>query len=444
MNLQGLSFESMPPLAVPYRFFITAPVFIMVVGLLWLFASPIELISRWSNLMLATTHAITLGFMLMVMFGALFQILPVVSGIAIPKVRVLSMWVYISLLLGVALLVSGFALGHHYLLASGALSSLLAFLIFLAGLLTAFPQMRNTPTSWSIRLAAFGLLVTIGFGVAFIAGWLVPGWFPDLRGWTNVHLLWGITGWTLLLIMGVSFQIIPMFYVTPDYPKWVSQLLPALIILQLITYTLGKLTDLIATDSLMRQMQLVLLTITTSSYAVYTLYLLAKRKRRAVDVTVWFWKIAMVSFILAALLMLVIIFYQGEYLPQLQLLLIVITLAGFALALITGMLLKIIPFLVWLNIQQKWIKHPSRKMPLSNMQQVIPIKAAKQQYYLFIVILLVLIIIFAGYNPAWLIKIAAIQLIVTFAYLFYNLFKAKSLYNQLDKELDESQDFIYE
>ncbi len=444
MNLRGLSFESMPPLAVPYRFFVTAPVFVMIVGLLWLFASPLDFVFRWSNIMLATTHAITLGFMLMVMFGALFQILPVVTGIAMPKVRVLSMWVYMSLVLGVVLLVSGFALGHHYLLASGALSTLLAFLIFLGGLLTAFPQMRNTPTSWAIRLAAFGLLVTIGFGITFIVGWLVPDWLPDLRGWTNIHLLWGITGWTLLLIMGVSFQIIPMFYVTSNYPKWVSQLLPVLIILQLITFTLGKLTDLIAADSLMRQMQIVLLAMTTSSYAVYTLYLLAKRKRLAVDVTVWFWKIAMVSFILAALLVLVITFYEGQYLAQLQLLLAVIFLAGFALALITGMLLKIIPFLVWLDIQQKWIKHPSRKMPLSNMQQVIPIKAAKQQYSLFIVILLMMIIIFAGYNPAWLIKIAAIQLIVTFTFLFYNLVKAKFLYNKLNKQLDESEDIIYE
>jgi len=108
------------------------------------------------------------------------------------------------------------------------------------------------------------------------------------------------------------------------------------------------------------------------------------------------------------------------------------------------MLLKIIPFLVWLNIQQKWIKHPSRKMPLSNMQQVIPIKVAKLQYYLFVAILPVMIIIFAGYNPVWIIKIAAIQLIVTFAYLFYNLLKAKALYNRLDNQLDETQDMNYE
>jgi len=444
MNLRGLSFEAMPPLAVPYRFFITAPLSMIVVGLLWLFASPAELVSRWSNLMLASTHAITIGFMLMVMFGALFQVLPVITGIAMPKAKQLSLWVYTLLLLGVVLLVSGFALGHDYLLASGAIATLVSFLIFYIGLLSTFPKMRNTATSWSIRLASFALLVTIGLGIVFIVGWVIPGWFTDLREWTNIHLLWGIVGWALLLIMGVSFQIIPMFYVTPDYPKWVSHLLPALIMLQLIVFTLGKLATFISPDSEIYQIQLVLLIITTSSYAVYTLYLLAKRKRRAVDVTVWFWKIAMVSFIIAAALLLFIVFYNGQYLEQLHLLLAAIVLVGFLLALITGMLLKIIPFLVWLNIQQKWIKHPSRKMPLSNMHQVIPIKAARQQYYLFVSAIPLILIIFSGFHSAWLIKIVAIQLILTFAYLFYNLLKAKALYNRLDKQLDETQDVSYE
>jgi len=50
----------------------------------------------------------------------------------------------------------------------------------------------------------------------------------------------------------------------------------------------------------------------------------------------------------------------------------------------------------------------------------------------------------SGFHSAWLIKIVAIQLILTFAYLFYNLLKAKALYNRLDKQLDETQDVSYE
>jgi len=214
--------------------------------------------------------------------------------------------------------------------------------------------------------------------------WLEPEYFPDFRSWTNIHLLWGIIGWAFLLVMAVSFQIIPMFYVTPDYPKWVSHFLPALIILQLIVFSITKLLTLSEPNIILMQFEMFLITLTVSSYAIYTLFLLGQRKRKALDVTIWFWKTAMTSFIVAAVIFIGNIFYQGQYQQQIELFLAVLVLVGFALALITGMLLKIVPFLVWLNIQQKWIKHPSRKMPLSNMQQVIPLKVAKRQYFLFI------------------------------------------------------------
>jgi len=162
VNLRGLSFDAMPPLVVPYQFFITAPLSLIAIGLLWLFAEPFEFATRWSNLALATTHGITLGFMLMVMFGALFQVLPVVTGIAMPQAKRLSRWVHFFLLIGVICLVSGFYIRHNYLLATGAASVLIAMLLFVTGLFISFPQMRNSPTSWAIRLASFSLLIPFG------------------------------------------------------------------------------------------------------------------------------------------------------------------------------------------------------------------------------------------------------------------------------------------
>lgn len=436
MNLRGLSFEAMPPLAVPFRFFITAPLFILLVGGLWLFASPVELLSRWSGLMLASTHGITLGFMLMIMFGALFQVLPVVTGIAMPAAKGLSRLVHFFLTLGVACLCFGLATMHHIWVGAGALCLFVAVIAFATGLFISFPKMRSAPTSWGIRLAALGLLITIGLGFAFITGWLKPELFPGYRAWTNLHLMWGMVGWTLLLVMAVSFQVIPMFYVTPDYPKWVSHFLPAFIFAQLLLFSLSEIFFAADIAPLVMKGQLIMLTISTSSYALYTIYLLRIRKRKATDVTIWFWNTAMVSFVVAALLFLIMLFYQGVFRQQLELLFAGILLTGFAMALITGMLLKIVPFLVWLNIQQKWIKHPSKKMPLSNMQQVIPIAVARRQYQLFVSMLPGFFVILAGYNALWLIKITALQLCISYGYLFYNLFTAKRLFNRLDATLD--------
>jgi len=119
--------------------------------------------------------------------------------------------------------------------------------------------------------------------------------------------------------MGVSFQIIPMFYVTPDYPKWVSHFLPVAIILQLIIFSISRIMIPFGETSILIQVQLVLLTLCVSSYAIYTLFLIGKRKRKTLDITLWFWKTAMGSLIIAAAVFLVMLFQPGQYQAQLEL-----------------------------------------------------------------------------------------------------------------------------
>jgi len=51
-----------------------------------------------------------------------------------------------------------------------------------------------------------------------------------------------------------------------------------------------------------------------------------------------------------------------------------------------------------------------------------------------------MLVIFSGFNPLWLIKLVAVLMILTFGYLFYNLYKAKQLFVRLDTQLDETQD----
>ena len=75
----GLSFEQAPPFSLPLRFFLTAPLFLLAAAVLIVLA-PDALASRWTPQALALTHALTLGFLAMVMLGALMQMLPVVAG----------------------------------------------------------------------------------------------------------------------------------------------------------------------------------------------------------------------------------------------------------------------------------------------------------------------------------------------------------------------------
>lgn len=432
MNLRGLSFESMPPLCVPYRFFVSAPLFIVAIGFSFLLITPEDLSSRWNQFFIAITHAATLGFMLMIMLGALFQILPVISGCALPQAKKLAKSVHFSLLLGTVLLALGLNYHISTLLTLGAMALFLALFSFLIALISRFSQMPKTPTSHAIRLAGLSLLITVGFGFSLVIGRLFPNSFTTFRLWTDIHLLWGLAGWCLLLIMGVSFQIVPMFYVTKDYSKKISQQLPTAIFIQLI------LISIFHTNMTVEPILFVTLALSILTYACYTLYLLSQRKRKSRDITIWFWQLSMTSMIISSLLFLVdVVFNQFNLSENLSLdvTMAVMIIMGTIIALITGMLLKIVPFLVWLNLQQAWIKLPSRKMPLSNMQQVIPNNIAARIYGLFVASLISLIIVVSNYQIIALIKLTGILLILCFGYLLFHLVKAGKLYKRLSHEM---------
>ena len=71
MNSAQLSLDQAPPFSVPLRFFVTAPLFAIAAALVLLWYGPAALDSRWTPAVLAITHLMTLGFVVMVMSGAL-------------------------------------------------------------------------------------------------------------------------------------------------------------------------------------------------------------------------------------------------------------------------------------------------------------------------------------------------------------------------------------
>ena len=58
IDTRGLSLDQAPPFHIPARFFLTAPLFVLLAGLLLLWEGPSLLASRWLPLALAMTHLI--------------------------------------------------------------------------------------------------------------------------------------------------------------------------------------------------------------------------------------------------------------------------------------------------------------------------------------------------------------------------------------------------
>src|SRR5574340_297542 len=127
----GLSFDQAPPLTLPLRFFLPAPLFLLAAAVL-IMVNPASLASRWTPQALALTHAITLGFLAMVMLGALMQMLPVVAGSKLPAPRSVARLSHVFLSFGAIALMAAFLTARPFAFGLASILLVIGFSTFLA------------------------------------------------------------------------------------------------------------------------------------------------------------------------------------------------------------------------------------------------------------------------------------------------------------------------
>ena len=77
MKTGGLSLDQAPAEDIPLRFFISAPIFGILAGLMVLLKGNLLFSNTWMPETVALTHLLILGWMGSVIFGALYQMIPV-------------------------------------------------------------------------------------------------------------------------------------------------------------------------------------------------------------------------------------------------------------------------------------------------------------------------------------------------------------------------------
>lgn len=336
MNLTGLSLDNIPPVETPLKFFLVAPVFGVLAGIL-LIGYPELLTNRWLPATLAFTHLLTLGVGTMVMLGALFQVLPVVSNRAVPWDQAIAPWVRWGMVWGTLALTTGFLTSRGWLIGLAALLLASGFVLFVSAFGTGLVRARPAgATTVTLRLAALSLVATLVLGGMQLSLRLWPeaGLYEPHQ--TFLHAFVGGFGWVLLLIMGVSFQVIPMFHVAPAFPRWLCRQLT------LVIFT-ANAAVLLAWQPV-AALALPLTLMAAILYASVALKVLMARKRKLVDYTVRFWQLGLSQLITASLLALGLIFTEGDtWRAPVELLLGLVFTLGFVLSVMLGMLQKIAP-----------------------------------------------------------------------------------------------------
>ncbi len=436
LNSADLSLQQAPPISIPFRFFLTVPLFLLAAALLLLLAGPELFVSRWSPQVLALTHLLTLGVLALAMVGAMLQMLPVLAGSPVPQVSVVGPLAHLSLVVGTAILVGGFLLSMPSLMVMAATLLAIGFTIFFVAVGIALWRVKLpscTITGMRLSLLAMVITVVLGTLLAIAMAGVVP--LPQSLAITDVHLVWGLMGWVALLLMAVAYQVVPMFQVTPEYPAVMRRTVIPLLLLGLIVWSLlillstcGYLPELAAT------LWLSLLLVGYLLFAAVTLRLQQQRRRYISDVTLMFWRTGMVAIMAAGLLWPLSRFLPVSAIPpEFDLLLGVLLLQGAALSLVNGMLYKIVPFLSWFHLQNRQLAMMCMTVQIPHMKELLPDQAAKTQYWLHLAA--TILTLFAVVMPDQFTRPAGLLWALSAAALGLNLLRVVARYRRANRAL---------
>jgi hypothetical protein len=421
-----LSFEQAPPIGAPLRFFLTAPLFAMLAGALLLWSGPGLLVSRWSPAALALTHLITAGFMLQVMLGALQQLLPVVAGANIAQPQRIATLVHAAITPGALLLVAGFLTGLPQLFGAAFVllgAGVLLFVVAAARALYGVPG--SSPLIRGFRLALVGLAVTVGLGLTLLL--VLTGVLGlALVSLTNLHVGWGFVAWGCALLGAAGFVAVPMFQQTPEYPGWFGRGFAYAALGLVLCWSAAELAGWVRGAALLA-VGVVLVAVV---FALTTLHLQRRSKRAKFAATQRFWQIAMLSALAGCLL-----WGLARALPALDawagwpLLFGTLLLFGSFMSVMVGMLYKIVPFLIWLHLQNRG----RGRLKTPNMKQVLAEKQIDRQMLAHFAACALLVL--AVFWPTWFVYPAGLALLLANAWLLRNLLLATAVYRQQLKKI---------
>lgn len=407
----SLSFDQAPPISVPYRFFVLAPWFGVIAGILLAWSGEEALASRWTPQALALTHLLALGFMLQAMCGALFQFIPVAVGGNVWRSNLVAGIVQPLLVLATLLLVAGLWWSSPALLAPAVPLFLLAGGGFVAVVSLALWRTPATgATLAALRIALAGLAITVLLG-ALLTEALARGLALPLLELTSVHLVWGLGGWAVLLLAGVSYYVVPMFQLTQPYPVWFARWFGPLLTVALLVWSGLVFVD----DGRWSRLPALLALLLVAAFAGVTLWLQQTRRRKVQDATAACFRVAMLFTLgFAVMAMALLLSAEVENDPRSQVGLGVVALAGVFVSVIAGMLYKIVPFINWLFLQR--LGAPLSAVP--NMNKMIPADAMTGQLRLHV--LAVLLLLAAVWQPG-LTRLAGVAFAASCAWLGWNL-----------------------
>lgn len=351
--MEKIASQNAPSVYVVIPHFITGGMFWLVAVILFNLFPEMFMQHYFNNQLLALTHLLVFGWICMVIFGTLYQLLPVIMEVKLfsEKLALISLF---FLTIGAILLPIAFwyfwLQTTLYIAAFFILSGVLIFMINV--FITAKTSKKNTIEKYFIQTSILWFLFTVIIGILLAVNLTHPFLSVPHLELLKLHAHAGIAGWFIQLIMGVGSKLFPMFLVSHQANskklKTTYYLMNTGLILVIIFLYVQLATGIIISS--------LLIVSAIINYLSFLLETYNKRVKRVLDTAM---KQSMLSFIMllvALLLLLFILFAKNLIEPYLISFAIIyggVLLIGFISSLIMGQTFKILPFIVWLKVYRK-------------------------------------------------------------------------------------------
>lgn len=290
----------------------------------------------------AVTHLFTLGWLTLTIFGALYQFMPVALGVPIHSARAAhaAFWMLAP---GIGGFAYGLAESSTPFVMSGVVLVAIGILLAAGNVAATLARSRSRDVTWAAIATAIVFLLSVLALGAMLADNLHSGLIAaDRVRVLAAHLHVAIIGWVLIVIVGVSHRMLPMFLLADGSDsRWSRRalLLLALGVPTLAVGLIGRLPAASWTGAF-----LVDAGVAAFVWRVYALYRV--RVRRGLDPGMRFVR-ASLPFVASSAIMGPVLLGLGSTHTRLATAYVTTGLLGGLVLFVTGILYKIIPLLTW-------------------------------------------------------------------------------------------------
>lgn len=362
----SVSQDFAPPFKLISPFFILGSLFYLL-SVIFLFFFSADNLLMLDTKVLSFVHLFLLGFVMMTIFGAMAQLVPVVLEVGHFGVELFyAIWPLLAI--GTMMMAFGFT-SYSTLLPFGGTIVLVAMMIFVMEIFLTIKKVKKFNLVISSMLTAniflffgiiFGLVMALGY-----AGMVDV----DINALLKGHVFLVVIGYIVVTIMGLSVVLLPMFGLSHGFSKKPLEIAILLVSISVIMVVLSSLS----TSALLAYGGYILASAGLLIY-FYFIYTIHKSRARK-DIDIYAKSLIFAYFSLIASLSMALIYFAVGYEPLL-LASAWMMFFGFFAFVITGHIYKIIPFLVWFERFSPLVG--KQKVPM--LAEMLPARSSSAQF----------------------------------------------------------------